>query len=747
MRETVDYSHWTRRGPEGTAEIDLAIDGIDCAACLDEIEGALKKLPGVARARLNLTSRRLTVGWRAETTSPDHFIGELERIGYAAFPFETERAEASEAAHTQWLLKCLAVAAFASMNIMLLSVSVWSGNITDITPATRDFFHWLSALIALPAAAYAGQPFFRNALAGIRSRSLNMDVPISLGIMLALSMSVYETWHHAEHAYFDSAVMLLLFLLSGRVLAQAMRRKTRAAAANLSALKGDVAHRYDANGDLVTAPVAVLAVGDRILVKPGERCPADGLVLTGRSQLDESVITGETTRRTAGEGDTVYAGSVNYDGALTLRVASAGSRSLIDEVGRLIEKASEARSGYRRIADRAARIYTPMVHLTALLTTIGWLSYGATFHDAIIIAIAVLIITCPCALALAVPAVQVVASGSLFRAGVYLNSSEALERLAEADHIVFDKTGTLTLPIPRVSNAPDIPASALELAGRLAQSSRHPLAIAVAKSGPARSPVDGVEEVAGAGVRALHEGREIRLGSAAFCGCEPAGRAEDGMSLIFFRDGDDVHRFEIRQALRADAATVVQAVKSRGFGVSILSGDTQASVAPVAAALGIAEWSASLKPADKIAAIEALKAKGRRVLMIGDGLNDAPSLAAAHCSLSPITAVDLAQAQSDAVFLGERLQPVVDAIDTARKARGLMRQNLLLAVIYNVIAVPLAIAGLVTPLIAAAAMSGSSVLVTLNALRARSAGLTALDPERDMRTRDVNVLNAARSAP
>ena len=547
-----------------------------------------------------------------------------------------------------------------------------------------------------------------------------MDVPISLGIVLALGMSVYETAHHAEHAYFDSAIMLLMFLLAGRALDQAMRRKTRAAAANLSALKGDVAHRFDEAGNIVTTPVGVLSAGDRILVRPGERCPADACVLTGQSEVDESIITGETSRRVVGEGANVYAGSINFSSALTLQVRTAGSSSLIDEVGRLIEKASEARGGYRRLADRAARIYAPMVHVTALATTIGWLMYGASFHDAIIIAISVLIITCPCALALAVPAVQVVASGALFRSGVYLNSSEALERLAEVDCVVFDKTGTLTLPIPRVANADSMPSSALQLASRLAQSSHHPLASAVARSGPAQAPIDGAEEITGAGVRAMLNGRELLLGSAAFCDWRgDCGDPPSGTSLLYFRIGDEIHRLEIRQTLRVDAIETIAALRARGFAVSILSGDTPAAVAPVAATLGVSDWRGGLKPADKIAAIEALKSSGRLVLMVGDGLNDAPSLAAAHCSLSPISAVDLAQAQSDAVFLGERLRPVVEAIDAGRKARSLMRQNLGLAIAYNALAVPLAILGYVTPLIAAAAMSGSSVLVTLNALRAR----------------------------
>jgi Cu2+-exporting ATPase len=350
---------------------------------------------------------------------------------------------------------------------------------------------------------------------------------------------------------------------------------------------------------------------------------------------------------------------------------------------------------------------------------VGWLVAGASMHDTIVTAIAVLIITCPCALALAVPAVQVVASGALFRAGVILNSGDAIERLSEIDTIVFDKTGTLTLPVPRVDCAATIDPQLLELAARLALSSRHPLAAAVAREARHRVPFDGAIEEPGQGVRAMIGGHEARLGSAAFCGLASAAVAP-GASAIAFSYAGRSAVLPVRQRLRPDAVETTAALRALGVELLVLSGDRADAVAPVAAALGISDWRGALTPAEKIAAIDALKAQGHRVLMVGDGLNDAPALAAAHVSLSPISAVDLTQAQADAVFLGERLGPVREAVTIARRARRLMRQNLSLAVLYNAVAVPVAIAGLATPLIAAAAMSGSSLLVTLNALRIRS---------------------------
>ena len=717
MAETLDLSLYAKPAGDGTLGMELAVEGIACGGCIARIEDAVRRLPGVTEARLNFTNRRLHVTWAEALIKPAQILRRLEDIGYHGHPFVPLRAEQEEAAEARRLLRCLAVAGFAAMNIMLLSVSVWSGNVTDITPETRDFFHWASALIALPAAAYAGRPFFTSAWQALRARSLNMNVPISLGVILALTMSVIETANHAEHAYFDSAIMLLFFLLIGRTLDHAMRRKTRAIAGNLAALKGETAHRF-VNDELVSVPVAALATGDRVLVHPGERVPADGVVLSGGSEIDESLITGETARHKIISGATVYAGSMNYAGAFTLRVTTPGGATLIDEIERLLEKAASAKSRAMRLADRAARVYAPLVHTAAALTAAGWLIAGASLHDAVVTAISVLIITCPCALALAIPAVQVVASGALFRSGVILNSGDAIERLAEADTVIFDKTGTLTLPEARVVNAGEIDAGVLEMAARLALSSRHPLAVALSREAALRIPFDGAVEEPGQGVRVMIEGSEARLGRPEFCGVAQPAQHEPGVSSIFFSHGGQSASITISQKLRPDAIDVVKSLARLGLDLHILSGDRIAAVKPIAEALGITQWLGELKPAEKIAIVETLKAQGRRVLMVGDGLNDAPALAAAHVSLSPIGAADLTQAQADAVFLGEKLAPVLDAICIARRARALMSENLWFAALYNVVAVPVAIAGAATPLIAALAMSGSSIIVTLNALRA-----------------------------
>lgn len=716
-----DFSVFVRPGQDGAATMDLAVEGIHCAACMRAIEKGLSSEPGIRGARVNLANRRVSVEWEPGVSNPARILDKLEAIGFPAYPFSINAAESQERKEEKRLLICLGVAGFAMMNIMLLSVSVWAGNASDINAETRDFFHWLSACIALPAALYAGQPFFESAWRALRARAVNMDVPISLGVLLALGMSVVETLNHAEHAYFDSAVMLLFFLLIGRYLERMMRRRTRAVASNLAALKAETAVKFISETEIRTVPVAALKAGDIVLVRPGERISVDGLVTEGKSEIDSSLVTGETRPVQAAAGTEVYAGTLNLVGTLKICVRAAEEGTLLSEVQALLDKATENRSRYVKLADRAARLYAPVVHATAALTFIGWMLAGIGWHDALIIAITVLIITCPCALGLAIPAVQVVASGALFRARVLINSGEALERFDAVDTVVFDKTGTLTQPTASLMNAGEVDGGLIALAGRLALTSRHPLAAALAKAAVAREPLPGASEEAGVGVSAELDGKPVFLGKPEAAGLAfEAGKvalAHPSASLIAVKWGDLGAVIAIGQKLRSDAKETVRALKARGYRVIILSGDHEAAVREAAQELGVEDYAFSLKPQEKIARLEQLKAEGHLALMVGDGLNDAPALAAAHVSLSPIEATHVTQAAADAVFIGEKLAPVRQALAVGRKAHRLMMENLWLAVIYNFVAVPLAIAGYVTPLIAALAMSGSSILVTLNALR------------------------------
>src|SRR5215208_5538726 len=662
MQATRDFSHYVRHLGSGLSHIDLAVEGVTCAGCMGKIERGLSAIPDVTLARVNLTDRRVALEWKEGALDPARFIDRLAELGYKAYPFEPVRAEADETKQASFLLRCLGVAAFGAMNVMMLSIPVWSGNVGDMIPEQRDFFHWLSAL------------------------------------------------------------MLLAFLLAGRYLDQSMRRKTRAVAGNLAALKGETATKFVDADEISVVPIAAVQAGDIVLLRPGERAAVDGAVIEGLSKIDQSLITGETLPLKAGPGTAVYAGTLNLSGALRVRVSAASEGTLLAEISRLLDNAVQARSRYVQLADRASRLYAPVVHAAALLTMLGWVVSGATWHDAIVTAISVLIITCPCALGLAIPAVQTVVSGAMFRTGVLLNSGDAIERLAEIDRVVFDKTGTLTLPELDVTNAADIPKDVFELAGRLALASHHPVAAAVARASGAKAPLTGVEEIAGQGVRGLVNGLEVRLGRPSFCGADQIANEilcrDPEASVVAFRHGETQHVFAVRQRLRADASGAIATLLTAGIEVELLSGDREPAVRHAAETLGIHEWRAGVTPADKIARIEELKRRGVKVLMVGDGMNDAPALAAAHVSMSPVSATHLSQATADLVFLGARLAPVVTAIGFSRKALRLMRQNLWLAAGYNLLAVPLAIAGLATPLVAAAAMSGSSLLVIVNALRA-----------------------------
>jgi Cu2+-exporting ATPase len=608
----------------------------------------------------------------------------------------------------------LAVAGFAMMNVMLLSISVWSG----AEGPTRDLFHWISAAIALPAIAFSGQPFFRNAAAALKNRQLNMDVPITLAIVLAVVTSLWETSLSGKHAYFDAAIALTFFLLAGRYLDHRTRAIARSAAEELTALEVPRAWRVtDAGEEQVS--VSDLAAGELIRVRPGGRMPVDGEIVEGTSEIDRSLLTGETVPVFAGQGQAVSAGEVNLTGPLTVRATAVGADTSLHRMADLVAVAESGRSRYTSLADKAAKLYAPGVHLLSAVAFAGWYLYTWDLRTALNIAAAVLIITCPCALGLAVPAVTTAASGRLFRRGMLIKHETALERLAQVDTVVFDKTGTLTAGTPELTNLDDLPRGDAEVALALAEGSSHPLAQAVARAardaGIAPAPVRAVTEVPGYGTKGTLDGREVRLGRASWVGAD--GTAQTATWLAC---GDRPPRaLTFTDRLRDGAEEAVQALQDAGKSVYLMSGDSTPAVEALARRLGIAHWMAEALPADKAARVQAMAEDGRRVLMVGDGLNDTAALAAAHVSISPASALDAARVASDIVLLGGDLSPIAAACRTARAATRRIRENFRIATVYNIVAVPLAVAGLATPLIAALAMSASSITVSLNALRLR----------------------------
>ena len=707
---------------DGACRLQLHVDGLVCGACVWLAETALAGDPAVREARVNFSTRRLSLAWDGPPELGQALADRLAAIGFRVAPFDAAARDDAQARQERELLRAMAVAGFAAANVMLLSVSVWSGHAGSMGPATRDLLHWASALIALPAIAVAGLPFFRSALTALSGGRTNMDVPISIGVLLAAAMSLFETVNGRAHAFFDSAITLLFFLLIGRYLDLRARGRARQAAQHVVALAARAVRVLLPDGSVATRRPRNVAVGDVVLVASGERIPVDGTVTLGAGTIDQSVVTGESLPVPAAPGTIVFAGSLNLGQPIEITTGAAGENTLLAEIARLMEAAERGQGRVVALADRVARHYAPVVHVAGAATFLGWwLLMAAPVHTALLHAAAVLIITCPCALALAVPVVQVVVSGRLMRNGILMKSGTALERLAAVDTVILDKTGTLTLGRPVLVGDADHELG--RRAAGLALASRHPLARALARAFPDATRVADVVEQPGGGLLARGATGEWRLGNRAFCGLEGAAmdtdpEAELGMlELWFVGPGIVPARFRFADSLRPDAEAAIRALKARGLELRILSGDRPAAVAAMAERLEIPLWEAALRPAEKLARLDALARSGRRVAMIGDGLNDAPALAAAHASLSPAEAVDIARIAADFVFQGERLSAVVEAFDLARASQRIARENLILALGYNALAVPLAVSGFVTPLVAAIAMSSSSVLVIANALR------------------------------
>lgn len=710
-------------GEDGTTALHLLVEGVHCANCIAKIERTLNALDEVIDARVNFSTRRLFVRWNGGPNLADRMVAAVEGAGFGATPFDPAILESRSEDEDKALLRALGVAGFAAANIMLLSVSVWAGLWTDMDTATRDMMHWVSALIAIPAVAYAGQPFFRSAAAALRARRTNMDVPISLALVLALAVSLIETAQSGLHAYFDASVSLLFFLLIGRYLDRRARAEARRSAERLLLLRATSATVVDPDGRSRSLPVEALCPGMLVRVAPGERFPADGRIETGQTEIDTSLVTGESVPSAAAAGSDIFAGTLNVAAAVTVRITKTGEDTLLAGIARLVEAAEQGRARFVRLADRIARWYAPAVHILALATFAGWtLLAGAAWQTGLLHAVAVLIITCPCALGLAVPVVQVVATGRLLADGVLLKQADALERLAKVDTVVFDKTGTLTRGVLSLASSETRIPEAADVAAAMAAASLHPLSRALVRACPAGPAVEA-REVPGCGVTAQIDGREWRLGRRDWVGSGAesfARRAEEtGPELWLAREGEMVAHFVFRDVLRPGAAETVAALKARGFDVLLLSGDRPGVVRMTAGEAGIDDWQAACLPAGKVDRLASLAAEGRHVLMVGDGLNDAPALAAAHVSMSPASAADISQVHADLVFQGEGLDAVTRALDVAARSHRLTIQNIVLAIAYNAAAVPLAMAGFVTPLIAAVAMSSSSLLVTLNSLRLR----------------------------
>ena len=707
---------------DGIKSLSVMIDGIHCAACISKIEGRLMREAGMRNVRLNFTTHRLGIEWEGPAASADAFIRVIESMGYKVYPYDILQEKNNGAAEEKFLLLCLGVAGFSLGNIMLLSLGLWTTTQDTMGMATRDFMHWMSACIALPTILFSGRPFFHSALNAVRAGTTNMDVPISVALILTSGISLFETFQHGAHAYFDSVVMLVFFLLIGRYLDIRARRQARSAAGDLLSAAFGFANIITDDGCNKTLPVNMLEPGMILRVASGEKIKADGSVIQGITTIDTALVTGETMPRDVKEGSSVYAGTINISAPILVQIIKAADDTLLSDIIRLMEKAGQAHTKYIRIADRLARLYTPVVHIMAAVAFAGWIAAGMAWQPALLIAATVLIITCPCALALAVPVAQVLATSELMKKGVLVKSGDALERLAAADIVFIDKTGTLTLgrPVP-AQEFPD--EHDIRLAASLASYSTHPLSQALAAYYTAHYKlplldIKDVNEYSGRGLEGKINEMRVALGSCAWCGDEsapPSGR----MELWLCAGQCKPVPFYFTDQLREDAGKTMQQLQSFGLEVVLISGDRPEPVAEMAMKSGISRFYAEMSPVEKYDFLQRERKLGKRVLMVGDGLNDAPVLAASDVSMSPASASDIAQNAADIVFMGEGLNPLVISYKTAILCQKIIRQNFALAIVYNIFAIPVAMAGFVTPLAAALAMSVSSLAVIANSFRLR----------------------------
>lgn len=720
---------------EGRYKTDFIVPEMHCAGCIGSVERGLGDIGAVEQVRANLSMKSVSVVWNASLGKSSEITQKLTDLGFDHHLADSSyRADQKNSAGGSLLL-ALAVAGFATANIMLLSVSVWSGADAE----TARLFHLISGMIAIPAVAFSGQPFFRSALKALAGKRLNMDVPISLAVLLATGMSMYESLTGGEEAYFDASVMLLFFLLIGRYLDQLMRQKARGAVERLHSLSAKDGVLVDGEGNTSQISLKEIKPGMTLRVFAGERFPVNGHIVTGATGLDRSHVTGESDPVHAEVGRLIEAGALNLWSTVDIEATTTAETSFLGEMRNMMHVAEEGRGHYVRIADRMAQIYAPAVHLLALVTFVAWMVFaGADWHMSLYAAIAVLIITCPCALGLAVPVAHVIGANRLMQNGILMRDGTALERLADIDTVVFDKTGTLTTDEPTVMAANGFDDTHATLVRTMATKSSHPSSKAVNRflGDGETTTIENLEEFPGYGIEGIYRSKTVRFGKPEWVAeiSEPNAQDLEAYSISFAVAGETPINFATQDTLRENGTESIAALKAGKLGVEILSGDRFSKVSKIASVLGIETFASKQSPAEKVQHVETLRANDHKVLMVGDGINDAPALVAGNVSMVPASASDLGRHSADFVFVRRSLNAVPIAADVAKVTARIVRQNFTIAIIYNCIAVPLAMAGFVTPLFAAIAMSASSILVVANSFRIN---LAATGIERKAKTHEL----------
>lgn len=722
--EPVDFSAWDRddllhehvHAVEGGREITVLTDGMRCAACAWLVDRALRREPGVLDIGANAVTGRIRIAWDPARVVLSALLERIAALGYRPYLSGGEAGEqARRAERNRWLLR-LGLAGLGAMQAMMFAEALYLDFNNEMPVATRDFFRWVTLLVSTPVVFWAGWPFIAGMLRELRGRRLGMDTLVASATLLAYGASLVETLRGGTHVWFDAAVMFVFFLLAARMLEQRARNIASAQVDALARARPVIAVRELADGSREAVPVAALRVDDVVRVAAGDVLPADGHLLDNEASFEEALLTGESTPVRKQVGAEVFAGTVCREHPARVHVRRVGAGTRLSQLARLVEHAQAHRPPLARLVDRIAGHFVVALLLAALLVWLGW-----RIHDpsrAFEVTLALLVISCPCALSMSVPAALAVAHGALARIGVLALRPDALETLVEVTDVVFDKTGTLSDGRPQRAAVEAIdgfdPQAALRIAAALERDSGHPLAHVFADVDDAPQ-ASGVRAVPGAGIEGVVDGVAWRLGHAGFaCG------GEDDGSLWLGDGRRGAARFGVSESLRPEAADAVAALRAMGLRLHLSSGDSAAAVVRFGQALGIDEVHARQTPEQKLAFVRALQAQGRRVAMVGDGLNDAPVLAGADVSLAVADGAALAQRAADLVATHPSLMRIPESIALARRTRRIIRQNLAWALGYNVLALPLAAMGLVTPWLAALGMAASSLTVTLNALRLAS---------------------------
>lgn len=705
----------------GIDSLELSLEDLHCAACVWLIEKKLQQEAGVKQAVVNLSTHRLSLAWDSEVTSLGHLLASLAAIGYRAHPYRPDTHTQQLQKENRQLLTRLAVAGFGMMQVMMYAGSLYTGHYHGIEAEYRRYLDWINLLLTTPVFFYAGWPFYRSAWRALRARRLNMDVPVTLALAGAYFASVYATLTGHGDSYYDSVTMFIFFLLTSHYLEARARQRSGDTAARLMAQLPRLATRMSADGrsqEVVAA--SELKPGERVLVKPGEILPADGRVLEGRSAVSEALLTGEPLPLEKNAGDTVLGGSLNSDGVLLLEVTHDSRAGILGTLNRLLDRALAEKPQLASRADQLAQVFVAVVLVLALLVFLAW-GWQGDWSRAFWITLSVLVATCPCALSLATPMALGCATNALAAKGLLITRGHVLETLSAATHIVFDKTGTLTEGQVRLSAQQTLRGDAqqaLRLAAALEQHSEHPLARAFQQLPLSDLPaVSKRHHEAGAGISGLIDGREYRIGHAAFA----LPQADDADNdRIWLADADGaIAAFTLEDSLRPEATEVLAALQQQGLKLWLLSGDRSAQLQTVAAQLPLDHVQGGLSPEEKRACVQQLQEQGAVVVMVGDGVNDAPVLAQAHVSVAMASATDLAQVTADSVLLRDDLRPIAAAQKMAGRTQRIIRQNLGWALAYNLAVLPPAALGWLPPWAAALGMSLSSLLVVGNALRLR----------------------------